>query len=74
MKIACLIIGNLWLIILLVLMLGKTVAGPSTDPQMYTFFNVRQPHTSSVYNALEGICLFIAAVHFILAFLTHRKS
>ncbi len=73
MKIACLIIGNVWLIIVLVLMLGKTVAGTSTDHQMYTFFNVSQLHSSSVYNGLEGACLFIAVVHFLLAIFTQRE-
>jgi len=73
MKIALLIIGNVWLIIVLVLMLGKTVAGPSTDPQMYTFFNVSQLHSSNIYNGIEGVCLFIAVAHFLLAIFTQRK-
>lgn len=74
MKIACLIIGNVWLIIVLVLMLGKTVASPSTDPQMYTFFNVSQLHSSSIYNGLEGVCIVIAIIHFLLAIFAPKKA
>jgi hypothetical protein len=73
MKIACLIISNVWLIIVLVLMLGKTDVGTSTD-HLYTFFNVSQRHSSSVYNGLEGVCLFIAVIHFLLAIFTQRKA
>jgi hypothetical protein len=74
MKIACLVIGNVWLIIVLVLMLGKTVANPGMDPQMYTFYNVSQLHSSSVYNGLEGVSLFIAVAHFLPAFFIRRKT
>ncbi len=74
MKITYVIVGNVWLIILLVLMLGKTVPSPSPDVEMYTFFNVSQLHSASVYTGLEGLCLFIAVVNFLLAFFTKRKQ
>lgn len=73
MRIVYVILGNVWLIILLVLMLGKTVATVDADTPMFTFFNVSQLHSSSVYSVLEGLCLFIAVVNFLLAFFTKRK-
>jgi hypothetical protein len=54
-------------------MLGKTVATVDADTPMFTFFNVSQLHSSSVYSVLEGLCLFIAVVNFLLAFFTKRK-
>jgi hypothetical protein len=73
MKIAYVVMGNIWLIILFILMIGKTASTAIIDPKMYSFFGTSQLHSSIVYTGLEGMCLFIAAANFWLAYFTKGK-
>jgi hypothetical protein len=72
MKTAYYVMGNVWLIIALILQLGRFPARES--PTMYSFFGMSGWRYPSDYNLMIGIAVFAAVVQFVLAMKAGRKS
>jgi len=71
MKIALFLMGNAWLLIALVLLIGKTIASETT----YSIFNLKNCHfSSSEYNLMLVVCIFLCIMHFLSAFRSHQKQ
>lgn len=71
MKIALFLMGNAWLIIALVLLIGKTVASETT----FSIFNLKNCHFSpSEYNWMLVVCIFLSFMHVLAAFCGHQKQ
>jgi len=71
MAAALLVVGNWWLMVALVLLLGQQVA--RNEPTMYSFMGWGGWCYPKTYGLWIGLCLAIAAVHFILSYFVWRK-
>lgn len=56
--------GNLWLLVSLLLVVGRT--WERSQPTMYSFFGVGGWYYPETYNVWVGLCLFAAAVCLLL--------
>jgi hypothetical protein len=65
------LIGNGWLFVALVLMLGRTIA--RTDPTFYTFFDLGGWLNPLVYNSLVLLCLVAAGICLRLHFASRAR-
>jgi prepilin signal peptidase PulO-like enzyme (type II secretory pathway) len=61
MRIARLIIGNVWLMAALVMVLGKTDTG---NGEICTFFNIGGWHYAATYIWMIVLCVFVAILNF----------
>ncbi len=66
-----LVLGNLWLVVALTLELGKHIA--RTQPTMYSFLPWGKWYYPGTYNSWIALCVLMAAVHFALSYLSHRR-
>ncbi|HQI28834.1 MAG TPA: hypothetical protein PLT20_12180 [Sedimentisphaerales bacterium] len=71
MRVTLVVVGNVWLVITLVLVLGRCFA--RTEPVMYSFFHVGGWYHPGEYHGIVGLCLCIAIAHLVLSVVADRK-
>jgi hypothetical protein len=63
MKVVLLVMGNVWLIIALVAMIGR-IHVDYAETTSYSFFKVSDWYSPFIYNGMVALCLLIAIAHF----------
>ncbi|MFZ5831785.1 MAG: hypothetical protein ACOY3P_16985 [Planctomycetota bacterium] len=71
MKVALVVIGNVWLVIALLLVLGRCFA--RSEPLMYSFFCIGGWYYPATYNSMVGVCLIVAIAHFAITFIARNE-